>query len=147
MNAYYRICSLGVVRTLLTLGLFVISWYLLVVRMMWLYDSPVLWWAYQVEHFILFSLGVLYFFFICRHAVLISLVLSILIGLIPYELWFSFLLKDFDANLLSDFTRSLPGFLRVIIEVGFYPVVQFLLLIATWFIINRKVSHVSPRKN
>ena len=137
MNVKLLITRLGPVGILILMFLLGCSWYLLLVRTMWLYGSPVMWWLYQVAHLVLFLGAIFYFLIFSKNKIYVAFLASILIGFMPYGLWLS-MIVNFNANELSDFTAGFPVFLRVIFELGFYPAIQFLLLLAAQLTISRK---------
>ena len=124
-------------------ALFACSWYLLLIRLIWLDDSKPLWWAYQVAHLALFALLTGFVLSAVRkHIVLVILVVSVLIGLIPYENWFSLfadLTQDSRVAPFSDFTQGMPVLARVVFEVGFFPTLQLLIFAALFFVLRTKV--------
>lgn len=125
------------VNMICVIVLFAVSWCLLIVRTMWLYGSPILWWAYQIEHLVLFVLAVLYFRSSAGRVVLASLVLAILIGTIPYGLWFSFVSEgELSSGFFSDITESLPVYIRLLAEVSFYPFAQLGLMLTTSYVVR-----------
>lgn len=136
------ISRLGIVGTLGVLILFFCSWYLLLVRLIWLDDAKPLWWIYQIAHLALFIAATSYVLSDSKkHKSVVLLIVSILIGLIPYESWFSIFigLKANIGNQLSGFTDGMPLLVRVVLEVGFFPVAHFILLITLQFIVRRHV--------
>lgn len=128
MRMKMLVTKFGLIRSLLLVSLLVCSWCLFVIRTMWLYESPFIWWAYQGAHLFLFCSAIFYFLCFSKYKALINFIVSILIGFMPYDLWFS-LAVNFSNENISGVTDKLPLFARVIFEFCFYPTLEFLLLL------------------
>ena len=120
--------KLKVLRILILGGIYGISCYLLIIRMLWMYDSQVMWWVYQILHLALFFC----FFRVCAlHSwkinLLLAVAVSMIIGWMPYGLWVSIILNP-DPSLFSDATGGLPTTLRLFLEVLFFPLLQIFLM-------------------
>ncbi|MDB0047796.1 hypothetical protein N9F21_04130 [Porticoccaceae bacterium] len=127
---------LGLIRILIIILLLGLSCYFLIIRTLWLF-SPVAWWLYQIAHFILFSAAVMYLLKPHKYRIFTIVFLSIIIGFMPYDLWV-LIVSDFNLDELSSFTEGIPVFWRVAFEFGFYPILEFLLLLGVNFAVGRE---------
>lgn len=136
MNKTALQARLGFIRISIIILLLAISCYFLIIRTLWLY-SPFSWWLYQIAHFILFSTAVIYLLKSDKYRIFIIASLAAVIGFMPYDLWI-LIISDFNLDELSSFTEGMPVFWRVSFEFGFYPILEFLLLLGVNFAVGRK---------
>ena len=73
-----------------------------------------------------------------KYTIFIIASLAIVIGFMPYDLWV-LIVSDFNLDELSSFTEGMPFFWRVAFEFGFYPILEFLLLLGVNFAVGRRI--------
>ncbi|PKI03397.1 hypothetical protein CXF81_01260 [Glaciecola sp. 33A] len=107
--------------------LFIISVFLLILRTIWLYNPPFMWFVYQFAHLMLFGLCIWVFSAHHKYSMFFIVVFTALIAFMPYQITYQMVFQ-FDPALLSNLTEGAHIFLRLLYEFGSYPFLQFVLL-------------------
>ena len=105
--------------------------------------SPNSWWAYVALATLIYIFNVYYLISIKNKPLITLVLLSILLGLLPYEITIPHVIELLSSSepKLSGLAEKFPLALGVLIDILFYPILYFIILFSSKKVIGRGIYY------